>query len=67
MSDQSSVQPETSAMPGSRDFLAGARLGVVPEQPPSPWAGLSKAECLLWAFALHRAALAERLSGRESK
>jgi hypothetical protein len=30
-----------------------------------PWPGLTRAECLLWAMALHRAAVAARLSAGE--
>jgi hypothetical protein len=49
---------------GSRDFLPDARRDARAEQPrPQPWPGLSKAECMLWAIALHRAAVAARLSG----
>jgi len=29
---------------------------------PLPWIALTKADCVLWAIALHRAALAARLS-----
>lgn len=35
--------------------------------PPLPWVALSKADCVLWAIALHRAAVAARLSGAGEK
>jgi hypothetical protein len=60
-----------STAPGakqSHDFLPGA--GSTPAADalsPSPWVVLSKAECVLWAIALHRAAVAARLSGGEDR
>jgi hypothetical protein len=70
MSDQSATATApagTSGEASSRDFLPGARPAAGPEQPPSPWVGLSKVDCLLWAMALHRAAVAARLSGGGSE
>ena len=52
----------------AHDFLSGA--GSTPAADalsPSPWVVLSKAECVLWAIALHRAAVAARLSGGEDR
>jgi len=68
MSDQSASGIALAAPAGaaaSRDFLPGARH-VAAHLPPAPWVELSKAECLLWAMALHRAAVAARLGGGEN-
>jgi hypothetical protein len=70
MSDQSASATALAGTGGdasSRDFLPGARPAGGPEQPAAPWVELSKADCLLWAMALHRAAVAARLSGGGSK
>jgi hypothetical protein len=69
MSDQSASEIALAGPAGGaalRDFLTGARHAPA-HQPPAPWVELSKAECLLWAMALHRAALAARLGGGEDK
>jgi hypothetical protein len=52
--------PGTDCPGTPRDFLPGGRsaAGVVPV---SPWLALSKADCLLLALALHRAAVSARL------
>ena len=64
--------PDSSSAPGAeaasrgaeqpQDFLPGARRDRAAEA-PAPWVALSKAECVFWAIALHRAAVAARLSG----
>jgi hypothetical protein len=52
----------------SHDFLPRARSTREAEAPSPPsWVALSKAECVLWAIALHRAAVAARLSGGEDR
>jgi hypothetical protein len=48
-----------------RDFLPRVQTVRTPHLPPAPWPGLTRAECLLWAMALHRAAVAARLSAGE--
>jgi hypothetical protein len=51
----------------SRDCLPAVRPADGPELAPVPWARLSRAECLLWALALHRAAVAARLSSGQDR
>ena len=69
MSDQpvcATRAPESDCPGAARDFLPRGRSaddGV----PVSPWVALSKADCLLLALALHRAAVSARLSHKGSE
>lgn len=65
MSDAASERAEAQEPAAhERDFLpaGSAKGGPAVELVPLPWPGISKIDCLLWAIALHRAAVSVRLT-----